>query len=336
MRRKSIFTVLLLALLSNGCNDYTIKTKINPDGSFEKTIVCDGDSLGIYKLPLPFVFTDGWKIDIQRKPGAVKGGNGGGFLTTATKQYANAEELQTEFTRGQDSAKLKITSLIDKRFRWFFTYYIYKETIPAFGLFKQVVSIDSFFTSAELGRLRETKDSLLKKRFDEYWEQNILGEFIENLIVTSQELNDPSFTASQWEKKRKSLTRLLLESKSDKTDEIVKLMGKIFPAPSVRKLRSAIDVSLSGIMRKMETESKLDVSYKNEVVVPGILITSNSGKVEGNKLMWDCSPDRYFETVMTAESRMVNLWAVILTALVCVALLLGFLLPVIRLKSKTA
>ncbi|MDD8019415.1 MAG: hypothetical protein PHP42_13665 [Bacteroidota bacterium] len=335
MKRKIIINLLLLVLMSCGCNDYTIKTKINPDGSFEKTIVCDGDSLGIYQLPLPFVFSNGWKIDIQEKSGTQKG-----FITTATKKYAGVEELQAEYTKGKDSVKLNISSRIEKRFRWFFTYYIYEETIPAFGLFMQSVPIDSFFTPKELGLLKDTKDSLLKKRYDDYHEQNIAGEFIENLIVRSQELNDPLLSRSHWEEHRKSLTLSLLESekedkgKGDKTANIERIIEKTFQTSSVRKLRSAIDTSLSNIMRKMEIEGKLGVSYKNEVVMPGILITSNSEKVEGNKLMWDCKPDQYFDVVMTAESRMVNVWAMIVTVVVCAALLVGLLFPLIRLKKK--
>jgi hypothetical protein len=331
MKQKIIIKLLLLVLLFNGCNDYTIKTKINPDGSFEKTVVCEGDSLGIYKLPLPFVFSNGWKIEIQKNDGKEKS-----FITTATKKYASAEELETEYTKGQDSIKLKISSHIEKRFRWFFTYYIYEETIPAFGLFKQSVPIDSFFTPRELGLLKDTKDSLLKKRFDEYYEQNIVGEFIENLIIRSHELNDPMLTRSRWEENRKTLTRLLLKSKSDKPADIARFIEKLFQTTSIRKLRGAIDTSLSNIMRKVEIENELNVAYKNEVVMPGILVTSNSEKVEGNKLMWDCKSDQYFDVVMTAESRIVNVWAMILTAIVCVALLIGLLLPVIHLKSKKA
>ncbi|HAP36219.1 MAG TPA: hypothetical protein DCQ28_09860 [Bacteroidetes bacterium] len=328
MKRKILIDLLLLVLMFSGCNDYTIKTKINPDGSFEKTVICEGDSLGLYQLPLPFVFSDGWKIETEQKAEKKKS-----FITTATKKYTNAEELETEYTKGQDSIKLKISSRIEKRFRWFFTYYNYEETIPAFGLFKQTLPIDSFFTPQELGRLKDTKDSLLQKRFDEYYEQNIVGEFIENLIMRSQELNDPTLTRSRWEEHRKTLTRLIFESKSDKPEDIAVIIEKVLQTSSVRKLHGAIDTSLTNIMTKVKSEKELEVSYKNEVVMPGILITSNSKKVEGNKLMWDCKSDQYFDVVMTAESRMVNVWAMILTAIVCVALLIGLLIPVIHLKK---
>lgn len=329
MKPKIIIDLLLLVLLFSGCNDYTIKTKINPDGSFEKTVICEGDSLGIYKLPLPFVFSNGWKIEIQSNDGKEKK-----FITTATKKYANAEELEREFVKGQDSTKLKISSRIEKQFRWFFTYYIYEEKIPAYGLFKRSLPIDSFFTPQELEILKNTKDSLLQKRFDEYYEQNVVSEFINNLIMRSHELNDPALDRSRWEEHRIALTRLIFESKSDNPLDIAILIENELQTASVQKLYGAIDTSLTKLIEKVKLEKEMEISYKNEVVMPGILITSNSEKVEGNKLMWECKSDRTFDVVMTAESRMVNVWAMILTAIVCTALLIGLLLPLIHLKTK--
>lgn len=332
MKRKIIFVLLLLVLLFSSCNKFTIKTKINLDGSFEKTVLCEGDSLGIYNLPLPFVFSNGWKIEIREKVGNEKS-----FITTATKQYANADELNTEYTKGQDSAKLKISTHIEKVFRWFFTYYVYEETIPAFGIIKQAISIDSVFTPNELVLLKDikdTKDSLLKQRYSEYYEQNIAGEFIEELIIRSQKLNDPIFTRSRWEEHRISLTRSLFTKKSNQPADITKLIDKIFKTSSTKKLHGAIETSFSNIKRKVEIEDKLNFSYKNEIVMPGILITSNSNKVEGNKLMWDCNSSPYFDVVMTAESRIVNVWAMILTVIVCGALLIGLLYPLIHEKEQ--
>jgi hypothetical protein len=332
MKKKSMFGILLLVVLSGGCNNsYTVKTKINPDGSFEKTIICDGDSLGIDKLPLPFVFKDGWKIDRQKK--ADRTAN---FITTATKKYPSADDLQAELIKGSDSSKLKIISHVEKHFRWFFTYYTYQETIPAFGLFKQAVRLDREFTPAEIERLKDGKDSLLNKRFEKYWDRNIVEELIDRLITASQKLNDPALAPSRWQEKRKFIAESILDNDKEmsKTGALVSLIGKSFHTPSAQKLSAAIDTSMNKIMEKVVFENGLDAAYKNEVVMPGMLISSNSGKVEGSALMWDCRPHRAIDVVMTAESRMINLWAIIATAVVCILILAGLLLPMIRVKNS--
>lgn len=52
MHRRSIrtfFGVIIVSLLTvNGCLDIAISTKVNTDGSLDRTIVITGDSSGIY------------------------------------------------------------------------------------------------------------------------------------------------------------------------------------------------------------------------------------------------------------------------------------------------
>ena len=332
MRRKSLISLLLLVLLSGGCNNkYTVKTRIHPDGSFEKTIVCEGDSLGIYKLSLPFVFTDGWKIEIQK---TTNGDNA--FVTTATKRYSAPEDLQNEFTRGLDSSKLKIVSNVEKQFRWFFTYYIYQETIPAFSLFKQTAPINSMFTPEEMEALRDGKDSVLNKREDEYWTRNIVDGFIDDLIARTQEMNDPLLTPLKWKGKRNIIAESLLTKEMSSAAATSEFIERTFQAPRTPRLRKAIDTLFYEIFEKAKREKDMEVAYKNEVVMPGILITSNAKTVEGNTLMWDCRPHRNLGVVMTAESRMINLWAFVVSGFVCFALLAILLVPMIRMKKRSS
>jgi len=89
-----------------------------------------------------------------------------------------------------------------------------------------------------------------------------------------------------------------------------------------------MDTIFTRMTDELKREAELEVSYKNEVTMPGILVTSNSRKIEGNKVMWDCRSNKYVDFVMSAESRRVNLWAVIATSVVCAGLVVALLLPV--------
>jgi hypothetical protein len=333
MKRRSIFGMLLLVVLSGGCNNtYTVKTKINPDGSFEKTIVCDGDSLGLDKIPLPFVFKDGWKIDIRKDTGKYTK-----FITTARKTYADIDEFKAEAARGSDSTKLSIVSRIEKHFRWFFTYYTYQETIPAFSRFKQTVPFASAFTPAEIERLDAGKDSLLNNRYQTYWARNAVEEFIDNMIDSCRRLNDPALAPERWREKRGLVAEALLKERNmSKGADIAAMVEKIFQTSSVRNISGAIDTTFKALMEKVRIENELDISYKNEVSMPGMLITSNAKDVEGSTVTWTCRPHRFLDVVMTAESRMLNLWAVVVTAAVCLVLLAGLLLPLLRMRTRSA
>ena len=111
------------------------------------------------------------------------------------------------------------------------------------------------------------------------------------------------------------------------------LIERSFQVHSTPGLRSAIDSSFTETMEKDKREQGLDIAYKNEVVMPGMLITSNAGTAEGNTLLWECRPHRCIDVVMTAESRIINLWAFITTGFVFCALLAVLLVPMIRLKK---
>ena len=330
MKKISKITVLLLMLVAAGCNDFTVKTTIHRDGSFERTIICEGDSLGLYSLHLPYVFTDGWNVEIRRKGQSEKS-----FATTAKKLYANNDELMAEFARGKDSTKLQISSQIEKRFRWFFTYYDYKETLPPYATFRHL-SIDSFFSPTEMGLMKEGKDSLMKKRVDEFWLRNIIEELLKRIVVKVGELNDPELTQSLILQKKEALTQELLKSEDPKSDSITKTFETILRTKSAKKLSSTIDSILKDLTAAIEMEGERDVSYKNEVTMPGILLSTNSEKIEGNNVTWQCSSKKYFDVTMTAESRAVNLWAIVLTSIVCILLLVGLLLPIIRGKRELA
>jgi hypothetical protein len=94
-----------------------------------------------------------------------------------------------------------------------------------------------------------------------------------------------------------------------------------------------MDTIFTNITKELQSEAELDVSYKNEVSTPGILLTSNSKKIEGNRVFWEGRSNRYFDVVMSAESRMVNLWTMIASSIVCLGLVIGLLIPIIhRLK----
>lgn len=321
---------LLLTLLAAGCNEFTVKTTIHRDGSFERTIICEGDSLGLYKLHLPYVFTDGWSVEIRRKESGEKN-----FITTAKKLYASNDELMAEFARGRDSAKLQIASRIEKRFRWFFTYYDYEETLPPYAMFRHL-SLDSFFTPTEIELMKDGKDSLMKERADQFWLRNIVEEFLDRIAAKVGELNDPELTQSLFYQKKEALIQELIKSEDPKPDEIAKTFETVLQTKSARKLRGTIDAELKNITAAVEMEGERDVSYKNEVTMPGILLSSNSEKIEGNSVTWQCSSKRYFDVTMTAESRAVNLWAIILTSIACILLLVGLLLPMVRGRREMA
>ncbi len=322
MKRPLNLLAILIMVMTSGCNDYTIKTTINPDGSFERTIVCNGTSDDFSNFHLPYVIDSTWNVVAVPEQGGEKRQE-----TTAKKTYANSEQLMEEFARGKDTSKLQVACRVEKKFRWFFTYYFYAETLPSFALYRHE-PVDSFFTPAEIRLMKEGRDSLLDRRAEELWSRNIVDEFIERLQVKAQELNDPKLPASAISECKGALTEQILKGKDDNSEDLERVVETILWPRPARKLRGAMDTIFTRMTDELKREAELEVSYKNEVTMPGILVTSNSRKIEGNKVMWDCRSNKYVDFVMSAESRRVNLWAVIATSVVCAGLVVALLLPV--------
>ena len=321
MKPTARFTALVIVFLMSGCNDFTIKTAVRPDGSFERTVVCSGDSLGIGRLHLPYVFDNSWSIAWERQHESS-----GDFVTTAKKTYSSSEQLMEEFSKGKDSSKLQVSCRIEKRFRWFFTYFYYSETLSSYGIYRHE-PVDSFFTPAEIALIKENKDSLLNKRVDDLWSRNVVDEFVMRLEAIVKAFDDPELPPTMVSAARGAIAEQIFKSKNDNSEDIALLFGKSLAPRPERKLRAAIDTVIKAMTRELEHEAELDVSYKNEVTMPGILITSNSSRIEGNTAMWECRSNKYFEVVMSAESRKANLWAVITALVVCAGLLVGLILP---------
>jgi len=237
--------------------------------------------------------------------------------------------MTEEFSRGKDSSKLQLSCRVEKHFRWFFTYYFYAETLPSYSIYRHE-PIDSFFTPTEIGLIKENRDSLLGKRVEEFWDRNVADEFVERILAKVKELNDPELPPSAISKAKEALTEGIAKGKDDKPEDIERIFEKTVRPRPAGKLKGAIDTIFKTMWHELEHEEELDISYKNEVTMPGILVTSNSRKIEGNRVMWDCRSNKYFDIVMSAESRRVNLWAVITTAVVCLGLVIGLVLPLFQ------
>jgi hypothetical protein len=75
-------------------------------------------------------------------------------------------------------------------------------------------------------------------------------------------------------------------------------------------------------------------SYINEVEMPGIILNTNASSVEGNKVSWKLSDEKflYNDYMMTVESRVANPWVTYITGGVLIALVALLMVPRLRRK----
>lgn len=312
---KSLALVLLLTM--PGCREsYTIVTTLFADGSCDRVITVSSDSMRIpsvaFPLPIDSTWETSWKAPTQK---------GEKYLFTARKRFAHIDSLRQEYSRINDSSKIRISVNVEESFRWFYTYFTYTEKYEAFNPLGQI-PLSEFMTADEIQRFLagERSDSLKKKR--DAWEmRNMFEVYYQGLLDAAGKLHHRALPASLIEAKKEELYAELMSSNSN---DVVKVTTAVLRTSAVRKLSREIRALEDEIMRRSELAARADGDYVSTVVMPGTILDTNAGEVKGNSVVWRFSDEQLgiADYEMRVESRRVNIWPLAVTGLVVLALIL--------------
>ena len=75
--------------------------------------------------------------------------------------------------------------------------------------------------------------------------------------------------------------------------------------------------------KRMEVSDRAEGEYVNTVVMPGVIIATNASEVRGTTVVWRFTHEHLalMDYPMHVESRVINLWAIIVTGLVVLSAL---------------
>ena len=326
LNKSLILYCLSLVLIFTGCKkDYKTTTKINTDGTCERSFVVTSDSGKIYNSVLPLPFDSTWQINWKKDT------TGSDYIFTAKKNFNSFDQLSNLYEKINNPDKLKIHLKIEKNFRWFYTYYYYTEKYDVFNLFNKV-PVSKYLTQQEIQVYLSGKENdTLKAKIKAWEERNYLEDFIESISNAAGKLNDSSITPQRIVSKKNELLKIL-NGKDMSNEKLLAEMKNIFKTNAVYGLKDDIDKSIKKIMEKAERMYDAEGSYFNSVLMPGLLISTNADKVQGSKVSWEFSSDRFTirSLEMNAESRVMNTWAVIISSVVVLLILVLILLPAIK------
>jgi len=127
------FCIVLLFFLPS-CLDYDMNTRVNRDGSLERTFRVAGDSAKVLGEKMINPVDSTWQTSFIRDTGKEDR-----WVLTAKRTFKNVEELNRYFYTEEDTAgHLNIRAELKKKFRWFYTYYEYRETYYSIHPFRRV------------------------------------------------------------------------------------------------------------------------------------------------------------------------------------------------------
>jgi hypothetical protein len=330
---KISLVLVIMALIMPGCLDIWITTQVNSDGSLVKTLAFQGDSAEIAEVRFACLKEEGWKQEWS-KPEKDK------HKLQISKEFKSVKELN-ESMNPADTTRLVIrtNSVLHRKFRWFFTRYVYEETVLQANPFRRL-DYHKFLSDDELrliGLQEESReadpeyDSLkykeTEKRFEDFLLRSMYEDFHQTLLSVLNDDHSLKLTAEEVNSRKEEIFHFLVDSvKGDSPEEILTGIGKKLNTTDIELIKNNHLNRFDGFRQRMEFFNVTnDDNYKFATRLPGILLETNSTKIEGAQAGWDLSYYDFFfrDYRMTAESRMVNSWAFIVAGMVVLAALGG-------------
>jgi hypothetical protein len=342
--------ILAVAALT-GCREITTTTQIFPDGSCERTIKCSGDSTDVHSIfegPFPLPVDSTWnitqKVDSTTRTTKIKAGKttekGNNRITIATKRFQSVSDLNRLYQKKwKDSLKVEVEVRLDKRFRWFNTFFEYRETYKACTPFT-LVPIFDFLAPKELSLYYLKEDTLgLDKKVDQWLLKSCFAELFRVLAHQAEADPIPGLSLETVLARKDSLFAAVRRGEKDKIlddeEKAVQFFEGFYQNKAVYKWSVPLKKGMEEIQKKQEFLMNIDAdSYSHQVIMPGLILNTNASSVEGNKAVWKPKGRQFFwvDYVMRVESRVVNRWAIWVTAALLLAVLAALAVSLIRRK----
>lgn len=341
-----ILTVLLSVWMINACiSDQEVTTTFKEDGSLSRvvTFTSDEEDFDLADLNIPVDST--WRITVM--PDSADSSK---YFVRCEKNFNGVEELN----RLYDSLPHNFTGIDrkvtwEKKFRWFYTYFHYTETIKA--LFHQRPMTD-FLNEEEIRfalATDEEKDSIfsgldstamkeLEERVDEKGWRWIsactFDELYQGLLKTADQHPQGNFNRDNLERLKDTLYATF--------DNVEDSLFKVVVARETGI--TDIDSLVEAWPENFESYRKLEdivgrtfgEEYMNHVRMPGDLVFTNAEKTNEGLLSWKIGSLKYLgnDFVMEAVSRKVHPWAFIIAGIILIIALVMWFAPAIRKKQS--
>jgi len=347
--------IVLTVLFIVGCGyKYEVKTVINSDGSCQRTLIVSSDNLidKFYEDNYPIPIDTTWNLVLETDTNE----NGDTvFVYKVTKFFESVNQLNQLYT--MDSI-LERSVKLEKRFRWFYTFFDYQETYkklfnqPSLKTYLDTDQYEYVMLSDEEQDiyLEEHYDSIQAKQFDDNTEKG-LNKWLEFTFINScldaversaRNIEEWSLQESEFKVKRDSLINLidgeidLFENDNDIFDAV----KRVFKIDSVlyQKLEDEKNFKIFKNRFAFWEDNILSDEYINTVKMPGLVIETNSSVISDSSLVeWNVGWIKYFtdDYKMKVTSRVVNFWAFWVSAgLIVLLLIILFIRRLIKRRSK--
>jgi len=347
-------------LLLNSCLDYTVKTTVNKDGSIFRQYSVRGDSADVFDGSLRIPAGEPWHIEhfYDPKDKEDTSSEKSQYVYQASRTFRNAREMNDWLRADTLAETVNVKVDLQKKFRWFYTYYEYREVYPMSFPFRSI-PVDSFLTpleqsvvmdngktvySPDSGKMIWKKDTTtyLYSRDDSTKMKTIseacqvkmfrwmTASFVETfLVLLESEFPDHPAT-KEIRQKSGELTEIILRKAPFMSIDtlylplLVSTGDSLIHSGALEEIYSNNQEAFIPMNNEIKQLDFLgnDDDYHQSLTLPGSVYQTNADEIQGELMKWDFSPDYFLmkDYSMTASSRVANIWIMVFTAIVAVFL----------------
>jgi len=359
MKPKTLFSILAISILSFSCtNNEEMLTVINTDGSCYRKFVNTADSAFITgdtakSNPFPVDLDSNWKITWSYLTPEIhtiwpiknwkwdKSDTAKKLIVTATRDFSNTKEMGDKFRFGKSHEwhNIKSTCVLDKKFRWFYTYYNYKEIYPKIKTFDNV-PLSKYMSSDEASFWFTGKPELLKgmngieireyigdleNKYNSWFAHNLWNVEYKTLLTNYVLLNPKPMSKTRLEQARDSVftKNMSFKNNGEMELEMYQCLDKYFKTTAFSTLWDMKESPMKKFEDNLDSLQFIEyftksVNYK--MLLPGKITEPQNAIVNGDTLVWKLTAYRmvYGDYEIEAQSRKANVWAFIVSGFILI------------------
>lgn len=259
------------------------------------------------------------------------------FEIQIRRRFKSVEEMANNFrlNPNHEWSKMKVAYHLEKKFRWFYTYYTYTETYPKIDT-KFKIPVDSFMTKEEATywftgepniykgmngiEIREAIGSL-ENKYDQWFAKNLWNNAYDVLLANYDLMRNPPVSADSLAKCKDVIFDNKVKDNKDFNME--KVLNGFFKTNAFSIYWATKESPLKKHEKDFEEQAFVGLfgkAFNYRLCMPGRIIPIENVILEGDTLNFKLTAYRmvYSDYVIRGESRKANNWAFIVSGLILV------------------
>ncbi|MBT3229147.1 MAG: hypothetical protein HOD43_10030 [Candidatus Marinimicrobia bacterium] len=336
--------IMMIPLLMVSCLEVETTSKVNPDGSIERSIQLKGSAESILEtnFNVPRHDLEFWQISQD----SLEEDN---YLYLAEAKFESIDDLNQSFRRNAQDPGVQIKASLFINEGFFFTRYFYKEDIWA-DLGGPELPMESYLTQAELealisneteagaGHLDSVESARIEAGFDDYMQHLIFEDFIIELRKGGKRSGNLSVIDGMIKEHSDSLLKALSSTNFYDENLVWKsVLEKYISRNTIEEVQAGNAEGFVQFYQRWQFfEEVLVDDYNFSIEMPGVIRKTSALDVRGNRMSWEPATIQLFfgGISLEAESSVIKPWSLVMTGLLILLTLVVMVTGLIRQRNR--